>query len=405
MGGVVRRHGVLGGLYLTQGIAYGFAGFVLFPTLAAHDVSLGAQAGVLAAGSLPWVFKLAFAPLLDRLVGHRTWDPRRVACATQLLVAVSLVVVTLGGDVVANLEWFAGAWFVHNVMLAVQDATVDTLAIDILPDSERGLGNGVMLGGRHLAANVVAPRLLGVGVVAASLEAAIWLEATVLVALAVVPLFAPWKPEPVVERLRDPFGARVRAAFAGPGVRFTCIVAGVVFFADIVTSTASANFMVQHLGWDPLEIGHRLGPANMVAGLAGYAIASAVADRLGHARTAALGCVGLGLTWAIFSRFEPYWGNPNTIVSMVVAQAVFTSLLYVGLHAALMDRTDPRVRATQFVVFMGLLNLPRIYTAAVAPAILAALDYAGLYFAAGVFQIAVALLVIRLRPSGPKASA
>jgi len=399
MGEAARRHGVLGGLYLTQGIAYGFAGWVLMPNLSAHGVSLEAQAGILASGSLPWILKFLWAPVLDRLRGDRAWDPRRVAMVAQLLVAASLIVLAASCDVAANVGWLTWAWLVHNGMLAVQDATADALAIDILPQSQRGVGNGVMLGSRQLAEDLIAPRLLGVGLVVASLEAALWLEAGIIAALAFVPLLARWDGETRVAQQQEPLMARLRAAFARPRVRMVAVVAAVVFLADVVTSTASANFLVQHLGWDSATIGPTLGPPALIFGLGGYALATVLADRIGHARMAAVGSLGLGLTWVVFALLESHWGSQETIVGMVAAQAGTTALLYVGVHAALMDHTDPRVRATQFVIFMGLLNLPRLYGAALAPGLFDVLGYAGLYLAAGGFQAAMALVLPRLRRS------
>ncbi|KIG12062.1 AmpG permease [Enhygromyxa salina] len=390
MKAALRRHGVLGGLYLTQGIAYGFAGYVLLPNLAAAGVSLEVQAGVLATGSLPWIFKGLWAPILDRLRGPAALDPRRLAMVAQLCVAASLIVLAASGDVLANANSLIWAWFVHNVMLAIQDATADTLAIDILPASERGVGNGVMLGSRMLANDVLAPRLLGVGVVVASLEAALWLEAGIIAALAFVPLLAPWDPQARSEQLKTPLLGRLRAAFAHRSARLAGLIATLVFLADVVTGTAAANLLVQHLGWAPAQIGARLGLPTLVCGLAGYALATVVADRIGHARTAAVGSLLLGLTWVSFGLLEQLWQVPTTIIVLVAVQSIATALLYVGVHAALMDHADPRARATVFVIFMGLLNLPRAFGPTLAPGLLAALGYAGLFIAAGGYQLLIA---------------
>lgn len=396
MGGAVRRHGVLGALYLTQGIAAGFGGYILIPNLAAQGISVEAQAGVVAGGSIPWILKGAFGPLLDRAREGGARDLRRVAMFVQLLVAASLVVLAASGDVVGHFSWLVWAWLLHNFMLAIQDVTADALAIDMLPPSERGLGNGVMLGGRQLGVDVLVPRLLGVGVIVSSLEAALWLEAALIGGLAFLPLLAPWSPGEHAEALRAPLLDRLRAAFAGRRTRAAAAVAGVVFLADVVTSTLTGEFMVNHLGWEPEAIGLRLGMPNLIFALSGYALATMVADRLGHARTAAAGSVGLGATWIVFALLEAHWGTPDTVVTMVCAQALFTALLYVGIHAALMDHTDPAVRATQFVIFMGLLNLPRLYGAAVAPGLLASLGFSGLWLACGGYQVAMALLLPRL---------
>ncbi|PRQ09919.1 MFS transporter [Enhygromyxa salina] len=404
MTGGLRRHGVLGGLYLTQGIAYGFAGYVLLPNLAAAGVSLEIQAGVLATGSLPWIFKGLWAPILDRLRGQTALDPRRVAMVAQLLVGASLVILAASGDVVAHTKWLVWAWFVHNAMLAIQDATADTLAIDMLPASERGVGNGVMLGSRMLASEVLAPRLLGVGVVVASLQAALWLEAAIISALAFVPLLAPWDPQARSEQLRAPLLDRLRAAFAPRGVRVACVIAALVFFADVVTSTTSVNLLIQHLAWQPVEIGARLGPPALMFGLGGYALATVLADRIGHARTAAAGSLLLGLTWVSFGLLERAWHDPITIIALVAVQSMATALLYVGVHAALMDQADPRARATQFVIFMGLLNLPRAYGPAAAPGLLAALGYAGLFIAAGGYQLLIAAALPWMRRAEPSTS-
>jgi MFS family permease len=388
-----RRLGALGGLYLAQGIVYGFGGFILLPTLAAAGVSLEAQAGILALAGVPWVLKLAWAPVLDRFGGLHSGRARWFAAVAMLGVAGSLATLASRESLTAEPVTVAWLWLLLNVALSLQDVATDALVLDLVPPSERGLTNGVLLGGHHLGLEGVGG--LGFGLVVASrgLSAALLGQAVIMLALAGLPLLLPRAPDEGEVALAPPRPALSDTLARLLGSREALVVAGLaalLMSADVLTSTVSGQFWVHRLGWSPEDLGTKLAPLLLVCNLVAYAMATLAVDRLGHGKSAALGSAGLGLLWIGFGLLPALWGSTAFLVAFVALQALATAAFYVGLHAALMDATVPAVRATHFAVLMALLNLPRAVVAPVAPAVLDALGYAGLFVAAGIFQVAMA---------------
>jgi len=391
-----RRLAVLGSLYLAQGIVYGFGGFILVPTLAAAGVSLGAQAGILALAGLPWVLKLFWAPVLDRFGGLDSGRARSFAAVSMLAMGAVLAALGAQPDLPAAPVTVGWLWLLLNVALSLQDVSTDALVLDLVPPQERGVTNGVLLGGHHLGAEGVGSLGLGLIVASQGLGAALWGQALIMIALAGLPWLLP-RPEHQGGRAPGSSGSSGAALWAAlaellrtRSAAGVAVVAALILSADVLTSTVSGQFWTRRLHWSVEELSTKLAPILLVSNLVAYALSTVVVDRLGHGRSAALGSVALGSLWIGFGLVPGFWSESTFLVAFVVAQALATAGLYVGLHAALMDATRPELRASHFAVLMALLNLPRVLVAPAAPAILEALDYTGLFIAAGTFQIAMA---------------
>ncbi|RMG96587.1 MAG: hypothetical protein D6705_10870, partial [Deltaproteobacteria bacterium] len=187
MRGDVRIVAGLAAPYLAQGLAYGFMGWVVVPTLAARGVPLADQAWVLAAGGLPWVAKAAFGPWLDR---HRRGsgqrpDPRRSVALASVVAAgcAALLGTAAASDHGAAVAVLAVLWLVHNVALALQDAATDALVLDVVPPARRGRVAAALLGAHHVGAEAIAGMLLGAAVGAAGLGTGAWIEAALVLLL------------------------------------------------------------------------------------------------------------------------------------------------------------------------------------------------------------------------------
>jgi MFS transporter, PAT family, beta-lactamase induction signal transducer AmpG len=391
---------VFAAIYVVQGTVYGFVTFVLIPTLSARGVSLDAQTGILALAGAPWVLKLLWAPLVDGVdaQGRRRRGPR-------VFVAVGLVGVALGLAVLAatrpldrGVAFIAVLWLSINVLLALADVAIDALALDTVSPTERGRTQGFMLGGHHVGLEGVGGLALGAIVAATNLSVALGLQAilALVVAGAVWIVRVPTGAPP--RRERRAFHELVLELVRRPGMRVALVVAALVLFADILTSAVSGHFWVQRLGWTPQMVAQKLPPVLLVSSVAGYLGASAVADRLGHRWAATLGSAVLGALWVSFALLEPLWQIEAFLLPFVAVQAVVTALMYVGLHAVFMGVVDPRARATHFVVFTVLLNLPRVFAPAVGSWTVDAWGFAGVFAACGLYQVAMAGLIARCRP-------
>ncbi|GAA3941365.1 MFS transporter [Litoribacillus peritrichatus] len=152
---------LLTSLYFSQGFPSGLLAHGMPAIMREYGSSL-TSIGMLKLLALPWLFKFLWAPLLDkyhfsRLGPHRSW----------IMVMQTGAVLTLFG-----LSWFDPAWlfaeglillfillFLVNLFSSTQDVATDGLAVTLLPERLRGLGNsiqvcgykvGLMLGGSGL---------------------------------------------------------------------------------------------------------------------------------------------------------------------------------------------------------------------------------------------------------------
>ncbi|MCA9694697.1 MAG: MFS transporter [Nannocystaceae bacterium] len=399
--GATRALVALSALYLAQGIVAGFGSFVLIPGLASAGVDLTTQAGVLAWGGLPWVLKLAWAPLLDRVAGPQSGLRRRaVAVALQLCcagVAAAMTQIDLAGDATA----LALLWTVLNLFVSLQDVAADTLALDAIPERRRGLARGLMSAASHVGAGVLGSLVIAWQIGQAGYAAGIWLMAGLLAALAL----GPWALRRVDldGARRSPEGS-LRGALAllltARRTRLGLLLALTAVLANGATSAIAGQYFVLHLGWTVERLGAELAPVITAVQLVGYGLAAALVDRLGHGRALGLGLIGMGVTWALFGLLDASLGSSEVLYALVTLEGLTTGLMYVGLYAALMDLTDSRARATQYVLYMATINLAsRVIGPLAGPPLLADLGYAGAFIAAGVTNVLIGLSALALRLS------
>ncbi len=357
-------------LYLAQGMVAGFGMFVLIPLLQATGVDIVAHAWILASGGLPWALKILWAPALDRLAGPETGlRRRRVVIALQLLCALATGSLASATSVTDSLLAIAGVWSLINLLLALQDVAVDTLAIDTIPRRRRGLARGVM----QIAALVGSGWLGSAGLarVAAQsgLASATSLLALALALLACAPLLlrrvelgrgraAPGDAASAADRrsLRRAFALIVtdRRALLG------ALLALMAVIADGATGVLAYPFFMEHLKWTPEQFGTQLAPLASAVQLVGYTASALVVDRLRHARALAIGTVALGCVYASWGALDPWLADPRVLYSLITAEGLAAALLNTALLALLMDLADTRARATHFVLYMALINLSRL---------------------------------------------
>lgn len=394
------RIGVLGALYLVQGIVWGFAGLLLLPRLAAAGVPLEHQAGILALSGVPWVFKLAWGPVLDTPWAKRTGAGRLAAAAT-LVVAAALGAMAMQDPSPAHVRGLAIAWLLLNVALSLQDVATDALALDVVAMRSRGLAASVMLGGQHLGAEALAGAWVGSIVATRGLAVGTWVLAAVAVLVAlVVATAAPGPPVARTIGVREAMRGLLADAHSARLVAF----AAAVFAADVVTSATSGVWLFG-LGWSPEETVDRLVTILLVGNVVGFACAAAVIDRIGPARILRIASAALGLVWIGFAATSSWWGVVAYVQAFVLVQTFITTWLYAATLTVLMNGTVPEVRATQFAILTACLNLPRLWGPVLAALAIEALGFPGTFAACGAWQIGIAMVVglVAIDRSTPRA--
>jgi PAT family beta-lactamase induction signal transducer AmpG len=102
-------------------------------------VSTKAIGNIIAMVSWPWIMKWVWGPFIDRF-GYAPMGRRRPwILAAQVLLAITLLTMPQISNLAANLRFLGLMVLVVNIFASLQDVSVDALAVDLLPEKERGL--------------------------------------------------------------------------------------------------------------------------------------------------------------------------------------------------------------------------------------------------------------------------
>ena len=141
------RFGTLCTLYFSQGIPWFFVATALVTFLVDKNAMTDDEKLVLLSmGMLPWIIgKLFLGPLIDR-IQFRTMGRRRPwVLISQLGMAVTIAAFLLIDDPAEDLK---NAWFVfpnpQHFRILAGDVSADALAVEVLPEGEIPLANGLM---------------------------------------------------------------------------------------------------------------------------------------------------------------------------------------------------------------------------------------------------------------------
>jgi MFS family permease len=146
----LKKLGLLGSLYLSQGIPVMFLFQSLPVFMRQQGVSLAAI-GLFPLLGLPAILKFLWSPIIDRY-GFTRWGHYRfwIICF-QFLVACA-VFVCAWLDIKHNFTALLLVALLIVLFCSSQDIATDALAVGLLEPDERGMGNGVQTSGGYLGA-------------------------------------------------------------------------------------------------------------------------------------------------------------------------------------------------------------------------------------------------------------
>ena len=341
---------LLGALYLSQGLPYGF--FVqALPVLLRHQgVSLPAI-GLVNLLALPWALKFLWAPGVDAALSKR-----RVILAMQALTA-ALIGAVAWLNPAESMAWLLGAVLLVNLLSATQDVATDALAVTLLSRSERGLGNGLQVAAYRVG------MILGGGALLWAFDRLGWGVTFALLAGLILLASAPIaRYREAHQDHRAPHQTKRSTAFEGfslrpialflkrPGVPSWLIVLFAYKFGEAIAGGMLRPYLIDRgLGLD--EIGALLGVAGFTAGLLGAALGGALTTRIGRERAlfgfGALQILGQGAYAAL--ALGP--GNNDLALWGAVLFEHFTGgLATAALFTMMMDRCRQQSAGTDYTV-------------------------------------------------------
>lgn len=377
-------------LYMTEGIPLGFTATAVATQMRRQGVGpaeIGAFVGSL---YLPWAFKWAAGPIVDTLTIDR-FGRRRFWILLMQLGMIASLLVAMQVDFASQLKLFSMVIFVHNMFGATQDVAIDALAVNVLPESERGTANGFMFSGSYLGMAVGGSGVLFltplIGFNHTFMVVCAWIA--IITVFVVLPLREPAGPvrapsplSPLLLAAReirtfivDAGKAFVGSRAASVGVLFALLPGG----AYALGLALQSNLAVE-LGMNDSQVG-ALNLWSSVLSATFCIVGGWLSDRFGRRGTlawtmAATGIPTLILAWSMqqhgWLQVVPTDQPDRPVPPAALLQMFWASVLvynvfqglYYGIRAALfMDVTTPRVAATQFTAYMALMNLAISYSA------------------------------------------
>jgi PAT family beta-lactamase induction signal transducer AmpG len=131
-------------LYFAEGLPFGIAYDVWPVFFRVHGVSLR-EIGLMSLLSLPWTWKMLWAPLVDRWGCRQQW----ITAALFVLGATTLAIVPQDASNPSWLMW--GLLLLFTTASATQDIAIDAYAVDVATPETTGSINGVRVSAARVA--------------------------------------------------------------------------------------------------------------------------------------------------------------------------------------------------------------------------------------------------------------
>ena len=419
-------------LYVSQGLPQGFIHYALKNHLADQGFSTSDIGNVIAMISLPWAVKFLWGPVVDRF-GIASMGKRRpwIIGAQAMTVVVLLILATVPG-LDSNLRLLGLGILSVNIWTSLQDVCTDSLAVDLVPEKQRGILNGFMYGcsylGSFLGGTLIGHFLFMEG---GSVQLALVVLSCCVFAIMLLPVFIrersgekllPWtsgssqlREDEQHARSAALLFRQIKQAFSRPVAITAALLAVGAHVGNSALNIIASKHFITEVGWDKKDYTILESSATFFS-LGGAFMGGFVASLLGAKRSVVLAGSMIALTWITFSRLEPYWNvswNVEWLIRFDIMRVLLTPLgLYMCVLATLLglfsvslftlfkNVSDRRVAASQFTAYMALMNLS-MFTGnklagpleATVPSVPAA------YLTAGIFHLGVmAFVILAVKP-------
>ena len=138
------------------------------------------------------------------------------------------------------------------------------------------------------------------------------------------------------------------------------LLAMLTYFWEFLIPVLNVLF-IQQLGWTDTEYVLVTGGSAVVAGILGTLLGGIIADRYGARRIASLFAILTGLSIFTIALAEPLWENRTVMTWLVIIYPFFGAAMGISLISLFMNVTWPKVGATQFTLYMALLNFGALF--------------------------------------------
>jgi len=403
-------------LYSAQGIPDGFVRIALKVYLIGKGVPTESVGNVIAMVSWPWAMKWVWGPFIDRFEYLPMGRRRPWILMAQVMMALTLGAMLLVPDLASNMRLLSLMVLLVNICASLQDVSVDALAIDLLPERERGIANGFMYGSNY-AGSFFGGAILGQCILLYGFPTAVTAQIVVLLCILAFPLFLRERPGdlflPRIGKQRTASLSEEEARPSSLGQLFGLLfkafslrspqLAAVLAALSLITVNSHLVFWPAHvqrqIGWTDVEWLHLEGRLSVWFGLAGSLAGGILASAIGAKRTVIVSLVALSACWFAYALTEDSWDNKTTITVLFLAESTLAAFLQVSMFALFMGLCWPPIAATQFTTFMALLNVSNGLGAKLAGPIEATFGMGSAHVALGCVQLALVAIVLAIDPN------
>lgn len=388
----LKKLGLLGSLYMSQFIPTMFL-FQALPVFMRQQGISRQAIGLLSLLLLPSMLNFLWSPLIDRYsfsaVGHyRFW----IICF-QLLIACTTIA---GGllDIQHNFTALVICLFVMCFFCCLQNIATDALAVGLLDVNERGLGNGVQIGGQYLGA------VIGGGGMLSLLNYWGWKATMFTLALLVVMALLPILLHKERSRKNQPGSESQRSNFVWinlvkfcrrPGMWRWLLILVLYMKGGAIASTMYRPLLVD-IGLSLAQIGLLLGVVSYSTGIFAALIAGLLINPLGRKRS--LIVFGLLQAVSIATYLLPAFGVTNLLILYMSAIAVqfSTSMASTTMSTIAMDKSELETAGTDYSIQGSFGSFSGIAAAAISGIVAEAFGYRGVF----AVSVAIALLGVAI---------
>jgi PAT family beta-lactamase induction signal transducer AmpG len=376
-------------LYMTEGMPLGFAATAIATQMRRQGLGPAAIGAFVASLYLPWAFKWMAGPFVDTLTSDRFGRRRLWILITQAGMMITLLI-AMQVNFTTEIGLFTTLILVHNAFGATQDVAIDALAVNVLPENERGIANGFMFAGASVGQAIGGAGVLFLASVVPFPVTYLLVIGTILIVTVFVVL--PLKEPRRVDHVRPPGNALnvigkelatfVRdawRAFTGTRAAMVGVIVSLLPPGAYALGLALQSNLAVELGLSDSEVAQLNLASTIIFAIACIA-GGWLSDRFGRRRMLALFIVltVIPTLWLAAAMQSAPWimpvdpnlpnrptPSPALLSTFWAAVIVFNAFmgLYYGVRTALfMDVTTPAVAATQFTAYMALSNLVISYT-------------------------------------------
>lgn len=399
--------------YIAQGLPIGLLSIALPAWLSEQGVAATDIAYFIAISGLPWAFKLVAGPIMDRFSFLAMGRRRPWIVSSQIGLLIAMVVLSLVPDPVNQIELLTWAAFAVNCFAAVQDVAVDGMAIDILPEDERGRANSFMafgqVSGYAASGALSALALVEFGLFGAGLFQTLGLLLIFVWGVVVRERkgerLLPWTEGAALPRSvtlqADNWLTIVndlRLVFFLKASLIMIAVTGCWRIAAGFWLVSAPVIVTQDLGYESTIYSYWTSTFSLIAAVLGLLLGPVI-DKFGAKRMLMAALIAYGLTFLVAGSSVALWTVPVFTLSVAAMEAMATQAIFISFIALHMSICWNKVSATQFAIYMAWANLGRSLGAKIYGSIEPALDQGEALLMMGglAFLGAAILMLIRLK--------